>query len=455
MLFSLSSLGANPIDVQRESSLTLQYGANETAFSGLEIKTYRVAELLPDGTYELTGDFAEYPVNIYGITSKTEWDSAVAALAGYVQADQLSPTAEGTTDSDGKIVFEKLKTGMYLTLGVRHETSELITVFDAFLTSVPTPLENAAHIYDVTVFPKSTSIVPIPEQTEYKLVKIWKDEGFESRRPSSLTVEILKDGVLQSTQTLSTENNWSYRWTAPVDGSLWTVVERSVPRGYVVSMEVREQTFLLSNTYDELHRPSSEEEVSMRRKITAILLILGILLILASALWVIGSVISQSRAEENREAILTQLRSLMPEPRRGAPDGRSEPSLPRLSVEGTDFVGILEVTRFDTDLPVGASWDVDAAEKYPCCYWGNPYEGSLMIGGSDGDGQFDFMNQITEGDSVFFTDVTGLRFFYQVSEIHVSDGVSFDVLSALDADLIFFARNTYSLDYTVVCCELA
>ena len=193
----------------------------------------------------------------------------------------------------------------------------------------------------------------------------------------------------------------------------------------------------------------------MRRKITAILLILGILLILASALWVIGSVISQSRAEENREAILTQLRSLMPEPRRGAPDGRSEPSLPRLSVEGTDFVGILEVTRFDTDLPVGASWDVDAAEKYPCCYWGNPYEGSLMIGGSDGDGQFDFMNQITEGDSVFFTDVTGLRFFYQVSEIHVSDGVSFDVLSALDADLIFFARNTYSLDYTVVCCELA
>ncbi|MBP3299897.1 MAG: Cna B-type domain-containing protein [Clostridia bacterium] len=248
---SLSSLGANPVDVQAESSLTVQYRAGEKTFSDLTVKTYRVAEIFADGTYELTGDFADYPVNIYGITSKTEWDSAVAALVGYVEADKLAPTAEGVTDAEGKIVFDKLKTGMYLTLGVRHEDPVEITVFDAFLTSVPTPMENAEHLYHVAVFPKSTSFAPTPEEREYKVVKIWKDEGFESRRPQTLTVEILKDGVLQSTQTLSADNNWSYLWTAPVDGSVWTVVERNVPKGYAVAVQVQERSFLLTNTYDE------------------------------------------------------------------------------------------------------------------------------------------------------------------------------------------------------------
>ena len=251
LAFPLVSLGANPVDVQRESSLTLHYRKKEKKFSGLEVKTYRVAEIFADGTYELTGDFAEYPVNIYGITSKTEWDSAVAALAGYAQADELVPTAVGITDAEGKVVFSALKTGLYLTLGVRHESAAEITVFDAFLTSVPTPLENAEHLYDVTVFPKSFSFVPTPEEGEFGVVKIWKDEGYESRRPVSVLVDILKDGQLQSTQTLSAENNWSYRWKAPLDGSRWSAVERDVPDGYRVAVEVQEKSILLTNTYDE------------------------------------------------------------------------------------------------------------------------------------------------------------------------------------------------------------
>ncbi|MBP3299896.1 MAG: hypothetical protein J6M34_00125 [Clostridia bacterium] len=193
----------------------------------------------------------------------------------------------------------------------------------------------------------------------------------------------------------------------------------------------------------------------MRRKITTVFLIFGVLLILLSALWMVGSTLAQDRAAQERGEILEQMRLLMPAPRKGAPDGRSDVSLPRLSLEGDDFVGILEVPRFETDLPVCATWDADAVVDFPRCYWGNPYDGSLMIGGSDGRGQFDFMNEITEGDSVFFTDVTGLRFYYRVSEIRLADGVSFEALSVLDADLIFFARNTYSLDYTVVCCTLA
>ena len=193
----------------------------------------------------------------------------------------------------------------------------------------------------------------------------------------------------------------------------------------------------------------------MSKKWTSALLILGILLVLASALFAGWSLFSQSRAEQNREIILTQLQSLMPTPRNGAPDGRSDPALPRLALEGADFVGIVELPLFQTVLPVGADWSEDTVSEYPCRYWGNPYEKSLILGGSDGAGQFDFMKSITEGDAVFFTDVTGLRFSYTVSRIFFTEDVSFEALSSAEGDLILFARNTYSLDYTVVCCTLS
>ena len=192
----------------------------------------------------------------------------------------------------------------------------------------------------------------------------------------------------------------------------------------------------------------------MKKRLTSVLFVLGILLVLVSALLAGWSALSENRAEKERETILTQLRLLIPEPHNGGPDGRSDPTLPRLSLEGTDFVGIVEVPLFETALPVGASWGEDAVAKYPCRYWGNPYEKSLILGGSDGAGQFDFMKNITEGDSVFFTDVTGLRFSYTVSQIFLTGDVSFEALSAAEGDLILFARNTYSLDYTVVCCKL-
>jgi hypothetical protein len=112
-------------------------------------------------------------------------------------------------------------------------------------------MENAEHLYDVTVFPKSTSFEPIPVEQEYKIVKIWKDEGYESRRHASVTVDILKDGVLQFTQVLSAENHWSYRWMAPSDGGRWSAVERNVPNGYRVAVELQERAILLTNTYDE------------------------------------------------------------------------------------------------------------------------------------------------------------------------------------------------------------
>jgi len=244
------ALADGPIDPSRPSSLTLEYRRGDRVFSGLDVQSFRVATVSEDGSYDLTGDFAGYPVSIHGVTSQAEWRQIASTLAAYIQADGISPTCTGTTGSDGTVHFDELLPGMYLTLSVRHVSPEETTVFETFLTVLPQPAEIGEHLYDVTAIPKSTSF-PRGETTRLlRVVKLWKDHGFTQERPDAVTVDILKDGAVQSTQILSQSNGWSYTQTVPDDGSLWQAVERNVAENYTVTcVDDGNGGVVITNTY--------------------------------------------------------------------------------------------------------------------------------------------------------------------------------------------------------------
>ena len=238
-----------PIDPEKAASLTLQYRYEETSFSGLDCSIYRVAEVAADGTFTLTGAFANYPVNIYGIGSQTEWRNIASTLSAYAAADQIQPDYTAQTDENGKVQFGNILPGMYLTLSVTGETDTKIVVFESFLTVLPMPSENEEHLYDVTAYPKAVSHTPTPEEKEYKVVKQWKDAGYTDERPESITVDIIKDGAVHSTQILSADNDWCYRWTAPDDGSQWQAVERNVSGAYSVTTVTDGTTIIITNAH--------------------------------------------------------------------------------------------------------------------------------------------------------------------------------------------------------------
>jgi hypothetical protein len=263
MVLPVSVCAITPIDVDRASSLTLQYRYNGESFADLEIRTYLVAEIYADGTYELTGDFKDYPVNIYGITSQTEWRQVTTTLAAYATADGLAPTYTKITDDSGTVVFDPIRTGMYLTLAVRVEKEGRVTLFESFLTSVPNPDEKGEMQYDVTAYPKCDQYVPTPEEIEYKVVKQWKDSGNTHARPDEVQVDILKNGELQSTEILSAENNWCYSWSAPDDGSKWQAVERQIAEVYTVTIEENGTTILITNVYNVPEPPPQTGETTV------------------------------------------------------------------------------------------------------------------------------------------------------------------------------------------------
>lgn len=241
-----------PLEPQRDCSLTLYYTVEGVPFADMDIKIYRVAEAFPDGTFDLISPFSSYPVNIYGITSQAEWKTAAATLMSYITANGVSADYTATTDAEGTAVFSTVETGLYLVQGVIGENDKGIYTFEDFMMYLPTPNAEGGFNYILEAKPKCGSVVP---KEEYKVVKLWKDAGYPSKRPKNVNVEIRKDGVLQETVVLSADNNWSYSWITTETTAKWTVVETNVPDGYRVSIGTNETGFVITNTYESPEPP--------------------------------------------------------------------------------------------------------------------------------------------------------------------------------------------------------
>ncbi|MBQ9844104.1 MAG: Cna B-type domain-containing protein [Oscillospiraceae bacterium] len=241
LLLCVQVFAAESVDLERACSLTLHYTQRDAALAGQEIALYRAGDVHENGTYALT---LAYPVEIQGITSEAEWQEAAATLSAYLTADAVAPHYTATTDETGTVSFTGLTPGLYLIRGLSAAVPEGKCVFaDSFLF-LPRN-ESGSYTYDVDANPKHASFMPTGE--EYSVLKLWKDAGAAAERPAEVQVDILKDGVLAESVTLSAANDWRYSWSAP-QGHSFTVVERNVPQGYTVTVTGNQTSFVITNT---------------------------------------------------------------------------------------------------------------------------------------------------------------------------------------------------------------
>ena len=257
-LCPLCVCAVEPLDPNADASLTLFYQKENNAFPDLVIEIYRVAEALPDGTFELIEPYSSYPIKIHDIKIQEQWKNTATTLTSYIVANGLSPDRVGTTDETGTVVFEHLSTGLYLVNEVVAENNNGTYVFNRFMVYLPTPNSDGTFDYNVEAKPKCLSYVP---KTEYKVSKLWQDTGYQNDRPAEVTVDIYKDGNLYEALTLNAENNWSYVWyVSENDRSKWTVVERNTPGTYTVTVQQNGGSFSIINTHtSNLDPPGSPD----------------------------------------------------------------------------------------------------------------------------------------------------------------------------------------------------
>ena len=89
---------------------------------------------------------------------------------------------------------------------------------------------------------------------DVKVLKVWR--GGAQQRPEEIRVQLLRDGKVCDTVTLSAENGWRHTWEGLDAAHGWQVVEQTVPEGYTVSISREGVTFVITNTL----KPSEEPE---------------------------------------------------------------------------------------------------------------------------------------------------------------------------------------------------
>jgi sortase (surface protein transpeptidase) len=146
------------------------------------------------------------------------------------------------------------------------------------------------------------------------------------------------------------------------------------------------------------------------------------------------------------------LRDLIPEPQNAIPEERRDNTMSVISIDQTDFVGIIEIPRYGSELPVCADWGRDF--KYPCRFGGSIYDGTMQIGATTQKGQYDFYRDLSVGDTVIYTDVEGNQYTFVITSLRYEEHADQSVLQQEDAPLTLFLKNIYSFEYLIIFCDV-
>jgi sortase A len=147
------------------------------------------------------------------------------------------------------------------------------------------------------------------------------------------------------------------------------------------------------------------------------------------------------------------LQGLIPEPQNAIPEERRDNTMSVLSVDGEDFVGIVEIPRYESTLPVCAAWG--KASKYPCRFNGSIYDSTMQIGATTQKGQYDFYRELSVGDTVIYTDVEGNRYTFSITGLRSEKHADQAALQREDVPLTLFIKNIYSFEYLIVFCDVS
>lgn len=165
----------------------------------------------------------------------------------------------------------------------------------------------------------------------------------------------------------------------------------------------------------------------MKRKIGRLCMVLGAVLILCAAGLLGYNRWDAARAEKASQEVLGELEQTMQktitehwqENETAAPQPMLDPAqeMTTVEVEGRDYIGVLSIPAAGLELPVMAQWSYAGLKIAPGRYSGTTYADDLVICGHNYAKHFSPIKWLTEGAQVYFTDMDGMRWTYEVSYV--------------------------------------
>ncbi len=344
-----------------------------------------------------------------------------------------------------------------------------------------------------------------PVKTDIFVKVVWEDDdNLHQKRPGSVTVHLISNGVIIQSGTVTPDTDWEYTFGNVEVNGAYTVFEVAVD-GYTTEYSGNAADgFIITNIYTEETDPGTPPDptvpdipgdtpsdtptkpdqpqipqtghvttplyalmlIGAAIVLTGLFFVLkgnkGILLILTGFLLVGISTATfifydreDAKAGEKAAILLREVKAAIPPPSlvgEVASDDSESGELPQKHHLGYSVGGVLSIPSLNLELPIQSDWDYSLLKTSPCRYSGSAEEGNLILLGHNYNYHFGRLKNCYEGDSVFFTDVNGTVYSYTVAALEVLDAYALDQLTTTDYDLtVFTCTNSGTSRYVLRC----
>ena len=164
----------------------------------------------------------------------------------------------------------------------------------------------------------------------------------------------------------------------------------------------------------------------MKQKIGKICMALGALLILASVGLLAYNKWDADRADKASQQVLGELEDTLTktiEEKTKADEVVLQPELDptqpmtEVELEGWNYIGYLSIPSIGLNLPVMSEWSDAGRKVAPGRYSGSTYADNMVVCAHNYAKHFSPIKWLAEGAEVYFTDMDGMRWSYEVSVV--------------------------------------
>ena len=128
-------------------------------------------------------------------------------------------------------------------------------------------------------------------------------------------------------------------------------------------------------------------------------------------------------------------------------------SMPIETINGINYIGVLDIPAINRELPVLSEWDYSNLKIAPCRYAGSAYLDNMVLCAHNYDIHFGSLKNLSYGDEIIFTDMDGNVFTYKVIEIETLQPTAIEEMTIGDWDLTLFTCTVGGATRVAVRCE--
>ena len=198
----------------------------------------------------------------------------------------------------------------------------------------------------------------------------------------------------------------------------------------------------------------------MKHKIGVCCICLGTAFILGALALFFVNLNESRKAEVFAENVIPALqeeilhsREAMPE-KNTAQGNLPDDAMPEKTIDGNSYIGYLSIPELNLQLPVMASWDMEKLRNSPCRYSGTIESKDLVLMAHNYQAHFGKLPRLSADSEVYFTDMNGTVWKYQVVVTDILAGEAVEEMTAGEYDLTLFTCAANRSNRITVRCNM-